>query len=150
MTFNSSSTWTVPAGTTRIVVDIWGAGGGCAGGVSGAPNVYAGNGGSSSISGLSVIVPGGTGGQTQYPSGYGSYIQGGANGTTPQCTDNDSFACFKNMTKPLNGGTEESYTYRIEWTNSSLKIPILNEIEPLRLYFDPCAFIEPRISPTSA
>lgn len=71
-----SGNWTVPAGVTKVWIELWGAGGG--------GNAYAGGGGGGYISGVFSVVPGnsvlydvgtgGSGGATNGTAGGGSAI----------------------------------------------------------------------------
>lgn len=64
-----SGSWTVPAGVTKLYVELWGGGGG--------GNWYAGGGGGSYVCGIITVTPGSTVGYTVGAEGLG----GGPNGT---------------------------------------------------------------------
>ncbi len=94
--FTSSTTWTVPAGVTKIRGDVWGGGGGAGACNWGSYGATGSTGGSSSLVGF-VTVTGGAGGggsDVQYCNWHGS---GGAGGT---CTTTDAYQCYQGAAGP--------------------------------------------------
>lgn len=99
--FNSSGTFTVPAGVTKVMIELWGAGGGGAGGGGGSPTLIAygdtggGGGGGGYVKDITVVTPGdvitvviGNGGNHGL-GGIGGGV--GANGTDGGNGGNSSF-----------------------------------------------------------
>lgn len=77
----SGTSWTVPAGVTRINVLLVGGGGGGGGVDSGTSNIAAGNGGTTTFTGA-TSAPGGLGGQGVNFGGGGNFaVFAGANAT---------------------------------------------------------------------
>ncbi|MEY4603960.1 MAG: hypothetical protein RIT43_1252 [Bacteroidota bacterium] len=58
LTFNASSTWTVPCGVTSVTVQSWGAGGGGGGDATNGGNSGSGGGGGGYSTGVIAVVPG--------------------------------------------------------------------------------------------
>lgn len=69
-----SGTWSVPAGITRILVEVWGAGGGA--------NIYGGGGGGGYVKAVISVTPGGTVSYTVGASGPGSTNTGTNGGSS--------------------------------------------------------------------
>ncbi len=74
----TTSIWTVPAGVTRIVVELWGAGGG--------GNVLAAGGGGGYIKAHFTVAPGDAISYTTGDGGPGAVSATAANGTNSNCT----------------------------------------------------------------
>jgi hypothetical protein len=74
----TASTWTVPAGVTKIVVEIWGAGGG--------GNVLAGGGGGGYVKVHFTVTPGDVINYITGDGGAGAVTATGTNGTSSTCT----------------------------------------------------------------
>lgn len=72
------STWTVPAGVTKIVVEAWGAGGG--------GNVLAGGGGGGYVKAHFIVTPGSVISFTTGDGGLGSTTTTSSSGTNTTCT----------------------------------------------------------------
>jgi hypothetical protein len=95
LSFRSSTTWTAPAGVTRVRVRVWGAAGGSGGG-SGAASVGGGGSGGGYSESVFAVVPG-----TAYTITIGAAGAGGGIGLSGSAGGTTSFASFISAT----GGT---------------------------------------------
>lgn len=91
--FTTSTSWTVPAGATKISVHAWGAGGGSGGCAYGSVGANGNTGGASSVTGL-LSAPGGGG-------GYGAnaqYCTGSSGGSGGSCASTNDYECANGQT----------------------------------------------------
>lgn len=115
-TFVSNGTWTVPAGITKILVEVWGAGGG--------GSSYGGGGGGGYVRAIFTVTPGnsvsvivgigGNGGGTSANTGGNSQVTSGAEFVN---ASGGAGSGYNAPTNTINGTPGGSYSFSAGFTN---------------------------------